>query len=143
MTGLLFGEGGWMNISRADAVRSISISLWSSGWWRAAGSGRRVARRGRGARCRAGPHAGRAERDPAGDDVRAAGAGRLRRAPPLVRRTAVPASRPGTRVTEPPPTPAAGVAQTPRAGSVALAGLLAVVCWWLPPVMAADGRERR
>ncbi|KWV30475.1 hypothetical protein AWV63_22820 [Micromonospora rifamycinica] len=156
VTGLLFGEGGWMNISRTDTLRSVTVSLLVAAL--VAYRPVRVAA----VLAAAGVLAAALVHTPVGLNatrlvtmfalpVLAAAArppGWLTARPP---RRADPGSG-GTTPSLPPTDATAGSGQVPgtgRAGrarggwtgAVALTALLAVVCWWLPPVVAADLRS--
>ncbi|MBM7080121.1 hypothetical protein [Micromonospora humida] len=125
VTGLLFGEGGWMNISGSDTLRSVTVSLLV-----AAVVAYRPVRVGA-LLSAGGVLAAALVHTPVGLN-----------ATRLVTMFALPvlaaAARPPARLT-------ARLSAAPRTvtriGGAALAVLLAVVCWWLPPVVAADVRS--
>ncbi|MEH0828435.1 MULTISPECIES: hypothetical protein [unclassified Micromonospora] len=139
VTGLLFGEGGWMNISRTDTLRAVLTSLVVAlVAYRPVRVGALLSAAGVLAAALvhtpvglnatrlvvmfALPVLAAAARPPRGlaDRLRAASRGR-------------------THVGATAPT---GVARWRRAGGgVALAGLLVAVCAWQPPVVAADLRS--
>ncbi|MEU1886051.1 hypothetical protein ABZ491_11290 [Micromonospora rifamycinica] len=123
VTGLLFGEGGWMNISRTDTLRSVTVSLLVAAL--VAYRPVRVAA----LLSAAGVLAAALVHTPVGLN-----------ATRLVTMFALPvlaaAARPPGWLTTRLPRRRAG-----WTGAVALATLLAVVCWWLPPVVAADLRS--
>ncbi|MEV6798202.1 hypothetical protein AB0M91_07635 [Micromonospora rifamycinica] len=181
VTGLLFGEGGWMNISRTDTLRSVTVSLLvaalvayrpvrvaavlsAAGVLSAALVHTPVGLNAtRLVTMFALPVLAAAARPPgwlAARLPRHRAASRSGGTTPSVPPTG--ATTPPTGATTPPvppatpPVPPAGAAAgsgqvpgTGRAGRarvgwtgpVALAALLAVVCWWLPPVVAADLRS--
>ncbi|MEU1607101.1 hypothetical protein [Micromonospora matsumotoense] len=150
VTGLLFGEGGWMNISRTDTLRSVTVSLLVAGLvaYRPVRVGALLAA--------GGVLAAALVHTPVGLN-----------ATRLVTMFALPvlaaAARPPGWLTARLPTAPRPPAPAPTGGSGAgkvmetggagrggaggwigravLAGLLAVVCWWLPPVVAADLRS--
>ncbi|MGC5018258.1 hypothetical protein [Micromonospora sp. DT47] len=124
MTGLLFGEGGWMNISRTDTLRAVLTSLLVAALvaYRPVRVGALLAA--------AGVLAAALVHTPVGLN-----------ATRLVTMFALPVLAAAAR-------PPAGVAgrlaerlRSRAAGGVALAALLVVVCWWQPPVVAADLRS--
>ncbi|MFI7251748.1 hypothetical protein [Micromonospora chalcea] len=125
VTGLLFGEGGWMNISRTDTVHAVVTSLLVAALvaYRPVRVGALLSA--------AGVLASSLLPTPVGLN-----ATRLvvMFALPLLAAAATPpawltASRLGARA-------------APRAvGAAGLAALLAVVCWWQPPVVTADLRS--
>ncbi|WKU07680.1 hypothetical protein [Micromonospora sp. HUAS LYJ1] len=124
VTGLLFGEGGWMNISGTDTLRSVTVSLLV-----AAVVAYRPVRVGA-LLSAGGVLAAALVHTPVGLN-----------ATRLVTMFALPvlaAARPPGRLT-------ARLSAAPRTvariGGAALAVVLAVVCWWLPPVVAADVRS--
>ncbi|GAA4567639.1 MFS transporter [Micromonospora coerulea] len=146
VTGLLFGEGGWMNISRTDTLHAVLTSLLV-----AALVAHRPVRVGA-LLSAAGVLAAALVHTPVGLNatrlvvmfalpVLAAYARLPRRV-----RGRLPAGRPreGEPVDgEPVDEGRRAGAGAPRrrvAGGLALAGLLGVVCWWQPPVVAADLR---
>ncbi|MEV0807199.1 hypothetical protein [Micromonospora sp. NPDC050200] len=120
VTGLLFGEGGWMNISRTDTLRAVLASLLVAALvaYRPVRVGALLAA--------AGVLAASSVHTPVGLN-----------ATRLVVMFALPvlaaAARPPRRIAGRLPAP-----RGRRVGGVALAVLLAVVCWWQPPVVAAD-----
>ncbi|PTA43180.1 hypothetical protein [Micromonospora sp. RP3T] len=118
VTGLLFGEGGWMNISRADTVHAVVTSLLVAAL---------VAYR------------------PVRVGALLSAAGVLAAA-----LLPTPVGLNATRLVVMFALPVLAAAATlprvltrlPRAaGAVGLAALLAVVCWWQPPVVTADLRS--
>ncbi|MEU7615934.1 hypothetical protein AB0B27_07520 [Micromonospora rifamycinica] len=134
VTGLLFGEGGWMNISRTDTLRSVTVSLLVAAL--VAYRPVRVAA----VLSAAGVLSAALVHTPVGLN-----------ATRLVTMFALPvlaaAARPPGWLTARLPrhraAPRSGgtTPSVPPTGAVALAALLAVVCWWLPPVVAADLRS--
>ncbi|QDY09918.1 hypothetical protein FJK98_24475 [Micromonospora sp. HM134] len=140
VTGLLFGEGGWMNISGSDTLRSVTVSLLVAAVvaYRPVRVGALLSAGGvlaaalvhtpvglnatRLVTMFALPVLAAAARPPAWLTAR------------LPRRRAAPRSGGATR-----PVPLASLSD--GTGAVVLAVLLAVVCWWLPPVVAADVRS--
>lgn len=140
VTGLLFGEGGWMNISGTDTLRSVTASLLVAALvaYRPVRVGALLSAGGvlaaalvhtpvglnatRLVTMFALPVLAAAARPPAWLTAR------------LPRRRAAPGSGGATR-----PVPPVGLPV--GTGAVALAVLLAAVCWWLPPVVAADVRS--
>ncbi|WP_431925776.1 hypothetical protein [Micromonospora wenchangensis] len=139
VTGLLFGEGGWMNISGTDTLRSVTVSLLVAALvaYRPVRVGALLSAGGvlaaalvhtpvglnatRLVTMFALPVLAAAARPPAWLTTR-------------LPRRAAPGSGGATRPV-PPVSPPVGT------GAVALAVLLAAVCWWLPPVVAADVRS--
>lgn len=120
VTGLLFGEGGWMNISRTDTVHAVVTSLLVAALvtYRPVRVGALLSA--------AGVLAAALLPTPVGLN-----ATRLvvMFALPVLAAAATPPAR-------------LGAGRLPRgAGAVGLAGLLAVVCWWQPPVVTADLRS--
>ncbi|WP_433386768.1 hypothetical protein [Micromonospora sp. KLBMP9576] len=134
VTALLFGDGGWMNISRTDTVRAVLTSLLV-----AALVGYRPVRVGA-LLSAAGVLAAALAHTPVGlNATRLA----VMFALPLL----AAAARPPAGLTawlarrrRPGASSAAHRASAAR-GGVALAVLLAVVCWWQPPVSPADLRS--
>ncbi|MEU6074847.1 hypothetical protein [Micromonospora sp. NPDC047074] len=119
LTALLFGDGGWMNISRTDTVRAVLTSLLV-----AALVGYRPVRVGA-LLSAAGVLAAALVHTPVGlNATRLA----VMFALPLL----AAAARPPARLTR----WLAGAR-----GGVGLAGLLVAVCWWQPPVPPADLRS--
>ncbi|WFE67169.1 hypothetical protein [Micromonospora sp. WMMD714] len=186
VTGLLFGEGGWMNISRTDTLRSVTVSLLVAALvaYRPVRVAAVLAAAGvlaaalvhtpvglnatRLVTMFALPVLAAAARPPGWLTARLprrAGPGSGDTTPPVPPTGAttptgatdlpLPPATPSVPLATPsvPPTDAAsGSGQVPgtgRAGrargwwtgAVALTALLAVVCWWLPPVVAADLRS--
>ncbi|MEU2662308.1 hypothetical protein [Micromonospora sp. NPDC007220] len=144
LTALLFGDGGWMNISRTDTVRAVLTSLLV-----AALVGYRPVRAGA-LLSAAGVLAAALVHTPVGLNatrlavmfalplLAAAARPPARLTRWLGRGGASPADGPGAAGrTGVGPAGASGT----RAWGVALAGLLAVVCWWQPPVSPADLRS--
>ncbi len=130
VTTLLFGDGGWMNISRTDTVRAVVTSLLV-----AALVGYRPVRVGA-LLSAAGVVAAALLHTPVGLN-----ATRLATMFALPLLAAAAGARAWPRST-PPVTPSpVDAPRTGRAGRVALAGLLAAVCWWQPPVVPADLRS--
>ncbi|MFF4890609.1 hypothetical protein [Micromonospora chersina] len=144
VTGLLFGEGGWMNISRADTLHAVVTSLLVAALvaYRPVRIGALLSA--------AGVLAAALLHTPVGLNatrlvvmfalpVLAAAATLPRRL--TDRRPVRPAGEPGDG---PAPTDArsaaggSGAARRRAVGALALAALLAVVCWWQPPVVTAD-----
>ncbi|WP_422755212.1 hypothetical protein [Micromonospora sp. WMMD708] len=136
VTGLLFGEGGWMNISGSDTLRSVTVSLLVATLvaYRPVRVGALLSA--------GGVLAAALVHTPVGLNatrlvtmfalpVLAAAARPPARLP---RRRAAAGSGGATR-----PVPPVGLSA--GTGAVALAVLLAAVCWWLPPVVAADVRS--
>lgn len=124
VTALLFGEGGWMNISRTDTVHAVVTSLLV-----AALTGYRPVRVGA-VLSAAGVLAAALVHTPVGLN-----------ATRLVVMFALPVLAATAR---PPRWLAARWAgrRPPRVvGAAALAGLLGLVCWWQPPVVVSDLRE--
>ncbi|MEV1061511.1 hypothetical protein AB0I92_30040 [Micromonospora chalcea] len=120
VTGLLFGEGGWMNISTADTVHAVVTSLLVAALvaYRPVRVGALLSA--------AGVLASALLPTPVGLN-----ATRLvvMFALPLLAAAAAPPAR-------------LGIPRLPRtAGAAGLAALLAVVCWWQPPVVTADLRS--
>ncbi|PPA57940.1 hypothetical protein BAW75_22175 [Micromonospora chalcea] len=134
VTGLLFGEGGWMNISRTDTVHAVVTSLLVAALvtYRPVRVGALLSA--------AGVLASALLPTPVGLN-----ATRLvvMFALPLLAAAATPparftASRLGGRLDA----GRLGAGRARRAvGAAGLAGLLAVVCWWQPPVVTADLRS--
>ncbi|WP_442929920.1 hypothetical protein [Micromonospora sp. WMMC241] len=125
VTGVLFGEGGWMNISRSDTVHAVVTSLLV-----AALAAYRPVRVGA-LLSAAGVLAAALLPTPVGLN-----------ATRLVVMFALPVLAAAATV------PRALTGRTPLgrglprgAGAVGLAALLAVVCWWQPPVVTADLRS--
>ncbi|MGV9807620.1 hypothetical protein [Micromonospora chersina] len=144
VTGLLFGEGGWMNISRADTLHAVVTSLLVPALvaYRPVRVGALLSA--------AGVLAAALLHTPVGLNatrlvvmfalpVLAAAATLPRR---LTDRR--PRRHPVAPGDGPAPTDArsaaggSGAARRRAVGAVALAALLAVVCWWQPPVVTAD-----
>ncbi|MFI8806277.1 hypothetical protein [Micromonospora chalcea] len=120
VTGLLFGEGGWMNISRTDTVHAVVTSLLVAALvtYRPVRVGALLSA--------AGVLASALLPTPVGLN-----ATRLvvMFALPLLAAAATPPAR-------------LGIPRLPRTtGAAGLAALLAVVCWWQPPVVTADLRS--
>ncbi|WDZ84476.1 hypothetical protein [Micromonospora cathayae] len=148
LTGLLFGEGGWMNISRTDTIHAVTTSLLV-----AALAGYRPVRVGA-LLSAAGVLAAALVHTPVGLNATrlvvmfglpalAATARPPRQV--LGWAAALRSSRPGrdtsSRRADRPQPAQRRHRELPRpVGAVALAGLLAVVCWWQPPVVTADLR---
>ncbi|MBL6275824.1 hypothetical protein JMF97_06580 [Micromonospora fiedleri] len=142
VTALLFGDGGWMNISRTDTIRATVTALLVAVLvgYRPVWVGALLAA--------AGVVAAALVHTPVGlNATRLASMFAL----PLLaaaahrpawlgsaRRTGPPAAQPPP---EPPALPPSVGAMPRRVGAVALAVLLAVVCWWQPPVVPADLRS--
>ncbi|QLQ37155.1 hypothetical protein [Micromonospora robiginosa] len=125
VTGLLFGEGGWMNISRADTVHAVVTSLLVAALvtYRPVRVGALLSA--------AGVLAAALLPTPVGLN-----------ATRLVVMFALPVLAAAATL------PRALAGRTPLgrglprgAGAVGLAALLAVVCWWQPPVVGADLRS--
>ncbi|WP_327029198.1 hypothetical protein OG989_30315 [Micromonospora sp. NBC_01740] len=144
LTALLFGDGGWMNISRTDTVRAVLTSLLV-----AALVGYRPVRAGA-LLSAAGVLAAALVHTPVGLNatrlavmfalplLAAAARPPARLTAWLGRGGASPADGPGAAGRT--GVGAAGAGGT-RAWGVVLAGLLAAVCWWQPPVSPADLRS--
>ncbi|MEU4378232.1 hypothetical protein [Micromonospora echinofusca] len=132
LTALLFGDGGWMNISRTDTVRAVVTSMLV-----AALVGYRPVRVGA-LLSAAGVLAAALVHTPVGlNATRLA----VMFALPLLAAAARPPARLTAWLARRARTGAPSAAQTARTeagGSVALAALLAAVCWWQPPVPPAD-----
>ncbi|MEW2377602.1 hypothetical protein AB0883_16090 [Micromonospora sp. NPDC047812] len=141
LTALFFGDGGWMNISRTDTVRAVLTSLLV-----AALVGYRPVRVGA-LLSAAGVLAAALVHTPVGlNATRLA----VMFALPLLAAAARPPARPAAWLARTAPSSAArpvggaraGVGDGTRVrGVVALAALLATVCWWQPPVPPADLRS--
>ncbi|MFI5832743.1 hypothetical protein ACIA5A_03605 [Micromonospora sp. NPDC051300] len=125
VTGLLFGEGGWMNISRTDTVHAVVTSLLVAALvaYRPVRVGALLSA--------AGVLAAALLPTPVGLN-----------ATRLVVMFALPVLAAAATL------PRALTGRTPLgrglprgAGAVGLAALLAVVCWWQPPVVTADLRS--
>ncbi|MEV4769253.1 hypothetical protein [Micromonospora humida] len=140
VTGLLFGEGGWMNISGSDTLRSVTVSLLVAAMvaYRPVRVGALLSAGGVLAAALVhtpvGLNATRLVTMFALPVLAAAARPPARLTARLPRRRAAPGSGGATR-----PVPPVGLSV--GTGAVALAVLLAVVCWWLPPVVAADVRS--
>ncbi|MFG3579105.1 hypothetical protein [Micromonospora chersina] len=148
VTGLLFGEGGWMNISRADTLHALVTSLLVAALvpYRPVRAGTLLSA--------AGVLAAALLHTPVGLNATRlvvmfalpvlAAAATLPRG--LTdhwsgRNPAEPAADPGSAVESGPaddPGPAGAARRRRAAGAVALGALLAAVCWWQPPVVTAD-----
>ncbi|MET7835253.1 hypothetical protein ABZS44_20810 [Micromonospora sediminicola] len=125
VTGLLFGEGGWMNISRADTTHAVVTSLLVAALvaYRPVRVGALLSG--------AGVLAAALLPTPVG--LNATRLVVMFALPVLAAAATLP-----DRLTARWPT----ARRLPRAaGAVALAALLAVVCWWQPPVVTADVRS--
>ncbi|MFY1595351.1 hypothetical protein [Micromonospora sp. WMMD737] len=141
LTALLFGDGGWMNISRTDTVRAVLTSLLV-----AALVGYRPVRVGA-LLSAAGVLAAALVHTPVGlNATRLA----VMFALPLLAAAARPPARLTAWLGRGGASPAGGPGSARRTGvgpagtrawGVALAGLLAAVCWWQPPVPPADLRS--
>jgi hypothetical protein len=136
VTGVLFGEGGWMNISRTDTLHAVVTSLLV-----AALVAYRPVRVG-GLLSAAGVLAAALLHTPVGlNATRLA----VMFALPVLAATARLPGRLGRRLSG--DRPAAGSRPVGRRGrrsllgAVGLAVLLAAVCWWQPPVVTADLRS--
>lgn len=131
VTGLLFGEGGWMNISRADTLHAVVTSLLVAALvaYRPVRAGALLSA--------AGVLAAALLHTPVG--LNATRLVVMFALPVLAAAATLP-----RRLTDHRSVPAAGeprpaAARRRRAvGAVALAALLAAVCWWQPPVVTAD-----
>ncbi|WP_435871126.1 hypothetical protein, partial [Micromonospora wenchangensis] len=140
VTGLLFGEGGWMNISGTDTLRSVTVSLLVAALvaYRPVRVGALLSAGGVLAAALVhtpvGLNATRLVTMFALPVLAAAARPPARLTTWLPRRRAAPGSGGATR-----PVPSVGLSA--GTGAVALAVLLAAVCWWLPPVVAADVRS--
>ncbi|MCO1618969.1 hypothetical protein M8C11_30055 [Micromonospora sp. CPM1] len=125
VTGLLFGEGGWMNISTADTVHAVVTSLVV-----AALVAYRPVRMGA-LLSAAGVLASALLHTPVGLN-----------ATRLVVMFALPALAAAATLPAPLADRLRAAGRRSRvAGAVGLAALLAVVCWWQPPVVTADLRS--
>lgn len=144
ITGLLFGEGGWMNISSADTLHAVLTSLLVAGL-----AAYRPVRLGA-LLSAAGVLAAALLHTPVG--LNATRLVVMFSLPVLAATTRLPrwlADRLPGRLAMAGPPPAAGSAPTDRTppvarravGAVALATLLGVVGWWQPPVVTADLRS--
>ncbi|TCB90279.1 hypothetical protein E0H26_27280 [Micromonospora zingiberis] len=144
VTALLFGDGGWMNISRTDTIRAAVTALLA-----AALVGYRPVRIG--ALLAAGGVVTAAlVHTPVGlNATRLATmfalpvlAATVRR-PAWLARVSSPTRRPGdpVRPSRDGAIGRVGPGWRRRSGSVAVAALLAAVCWWQPPVVPADLRS--
>ncbi|MCL7457840.1 hypothetical protein ABT235_08405 [Micromonospora echinofusca] len=144
LTALLFGDGGWMNISRTDTVRAVLTSLLV-----AALVGYRPVRVGA-LLSAVGVLAAALVHTPVGlNATRLA----VMFALPLLAAAARPPARPAAWLARFGRTAASSAARPVGAartavgggtrvrGGVALAVLLAAVCWWQPPVPPADLRS--
>ncbi|MFI6131996.1 hypothetical protein [Micromonospora sp. NPDC051141] len=139
VTGLLFGEGGWMNISRADTVHAVVTSLLVAALvaYRPVRVGALLSA--------AGVLAAALLSTPVGLNATRlvvmfalpvlAAAASLPRG--LAGRLSPAADRRGAFAGR----EAVGRGLPRAAGAVGLAALLAVVCWWQPPVVTADLRS--
>ncbi|MFG3602106.1 hypothetical protein [Micromonospora chersina] len=127
VTGLLFGEGGWMNISRADTLHAVVTSLLVAALvaYRPVRVGALLSA--------AGVLAAALLHTPVGLN-----------ATRLVVMFALPVlAAAATLPRRPDGAGPAGAARRRRAaGAVALGALLAAVCWWQPPVVTADLASR-
>ncbi|SBT45187.1 hypothetical protein [Micromonospora auratinigra] len=144
VTGLLFGEGGWMNISGTDTLHAVVTSLLA-----AALVGYRPVRVGA-LLSAAGVLAAALLHTPVGLNATRlvvmfalpvlAAAARLPER--LTRRLPARLAPPPHRTSGSTPDRAAGARRGPAAralpGAVGLVALLAAVAWWQPPVVAAD-----
>ncbi|MEU6023668.1 hypothetical protein [Micromonospora sp. NPDC047134] len=148
VTALLFGDGGWMNISRTDTIRATVTALLVAALvrYRPVRVGALLAA--------AGVVAAALLHTPVGLNATrlatmfalpllAAAAHRPAWLGPTRRmgRPAPPAQPPSA---SPAQAPSGGAMPQParrRVGAVALAVLLGVVCWWQPPVVPADLRS--
>ncbi|WP_326563522.1 hypothetical protein [Micromonospora peucetia] len=160
LTALLFGDGGWMNISRTDTVRAVLTSLLVAALvgYRPVRVGALLSAAGvlaaslvhtpvglnatRLAVMFALPLLAAAARPPARLTawLDRAGASPANGSEGAGRTDVGPAGAAGS--TRPAETARAGAAGGTRArGGVALAVLLAAVCWWQPPVSPADLRS--
>ncbi|RUL94162.1 hypothetical protein [Verrucosispora sp. FIM060022] len=142
VTALLFSDGGWMNISRTDTIRATVTALLV-----AALVGYRPVRVGA-LLAAGGVVAAALVHTPVG--LNATRLATMFALPLLAAAAHRPAwlgsaRRTGPPAAQPPPVPPArppSVGAMPRrVGAVALAVLLAVVCWWQPPVVPADLRS--
>ncbi len=138
-TAVLFGDGGWMNISRTDTVRATVTALLV-----AALVGYRPVRIGA-LLAAGGVVAAALVHTPVG--LNATRLAAMFALPLLAAAAQRPPGRPGGRRptrTAPQPAPPGrrdpGSAARPARRGVALAALLAAVCWWQPPVVPADLR---
>ncbi|SCG46040.1 hypothetical protein [Micromonospora humi] len=131
VTGLLFGEGGWMNISRADTVHAVVTSLLVAALvaYRPVRVGALLSA--------AGVLAAALLPTPVG--LNATRLVVMFALPVLAAAATVPRALTGrllpARATR---RDGAGRGVPRAAGAVGLAALLAVVCWWQPPVVSAD-----
>lgn len=174
VTGLLFGEGGWMNISRTDTLRSVTVSLLVAGLvaYRPVRVGALLAAGGvlaaalvhtpvglnatRLVTMFALPVLAAAARPPGWLTARlptaprppvlapagGSGAGKVMETGAMARHGSVAQSGGAGRDGSGLEIGGAGRGGSGgRIGRAVLAGLLALVCWWLPPVVAADLRS--
>ncbi|MET7805258.1 hypothetical protein [Micromonospora chersina] len=141
VTGLLFGEGGWMNISRADTLHAVVTSLLVAALvpYRPVRVGALLSA--------AGVLAAALLHTPVG--LNATRLVVMFALPVLAAAATLPHRLTDRRPGRDPAEPAAdaGPADEPgsraarrrrAAGAVALGALLAAVCWWQPPVVTAD-----
>ncbi|RZU77360.1 hypothetical protein EV384_6078 [Micromonospora kangleipakensis] len=119
VTGLLFGEGGWMNISRTDTLRAVLTSLLVAALvaYRPVRVGALLSA--------AGVLAAALVHTPVGLN-----------ATRLVVMFALPVLAAAARLPR-----WVGARRRRSVGALALTVLLGVVCWWQPPVVAADLRS--
>ncbi|MET8837836.1 hypothetical protein ABZV78_28535 [Micromonospora sp. NPDC004540] len=127
VTGLLFGEGGWMNISRADALHAVVTSLLVAALvaYRPVRAGALLSA--------AGVLAAALLHTPVG--LNATRLVVMFALPVLAATATLP-----RRLTDRLPSRAVIPSAVRRrvAGAVALAAVLAAVCWWQPPLVTAD-----
>ncbi|MEW2326301.1 hypothetical protein AB0880_00625 [Micromonospora chersina] len=131
VTGLLFGEGGWMNISRADTLHAVVTSLLVAALvaYRPVRAGALLSA--------AGVLAAALLHTPVG--LNATRLVVMFALPVLAAAATLPRRLTDRRPVRPAGEPGPAVARRRRAvGAVALAALLAAVCWWQPPVVTAD-----
>ncbi|WP_446216204.1 hypothetical protein [Micromonospora sp. IBHARD004] len=137
VTGLLFGEGGWMNISRTDTLRAVLTSLLVAALvaYRPVRVGALLSA--------AGVLAAALVHTPVG--LNAARLVVMFALPVLAAAARLPRwvgdRLPAGRSADGQRRAGAGASGRRSAGALALAVLLGVVCWWQPPVVAADLRS--
>ncbi|MFG2167612.1 hypothetical protein [Micromonospora chersina] len=135
VTGLLFGEGGWMNISRADTLHAVVTSLLVAALvaYRPVRAGALLSA--------AGVLAAALLHTPVG--LNATRLVVMFALPVLAAAATLPRRLTDRRPVRSAGEPGSGTARRRRAaGAVALAALLAAVCWWQPPVVTADLASR-
>lgn len=131
VTGLLFGEGGWMNISRADTLHAVVTSLLVAALvaYRPVRAGALLSA--------AGVLAAALLHTPVG--LNATRLVVMFALPVLAAAATLPRRLTDRRPVRSTGELGSGAARRRRAaGAVALGALLAAVCWWQPPVVTAD-----